>query len=636
MKKIIPILVVGVLVLSGLGAVAVTEADGKLMKEDYVLLSAPIFKEIDDYLTVDLKEATSLLMDTGKPMLPFVTKVYTFPLGTKIDDVVVTFSETNEQILSKKIMSAPEPVPLLSNEMVSKKLSEDIIDKEVYSSSELYPGEKYIVRTGVGLKDNEHVIYLTVRCYPAQYSPAENTIYVANSIDIDVTYQPPKNPVVFLDEYDMVIITPEKFEAQLEPLVEHKNAMGIDTTIKTVEDIYSEYSGRDEPEDIKLFIKDAIEDWGIDYVLLFGGRKGQSFDWYIPERRSNNNDGSYETGYGSDLYYADIYKMEGNETVFEDWDSNENDVFAEWKGFNKDVMDFYPDVAVGRIPCRYSSQADIVINKIITYETTADDSWFKKAFVISGDTSPPARSSSAILGIYEGEISTDVTVDWLEGIGFDVEKLWTSLGTFTGPKDVINAINAGSGFIHFAGHASPAYWGNFLPDAETEDEMVDGLLLKHMRQLRNGEELPVVVVGGCHNSQFNTTMSNIIAGIKEYGIMGYFFQSPFKVYYMEWVPACWSSWLLLKKGGGSIGTIGNAGLGYGYINYPLEGLGGWINPQFFDAYANQSIDILGEAHSQAITDYIDIIGRVNIDQIDRKTIEQWVLLGDPSLKIGGY
>jgi len=419
--------------------------------------------------------------------------------------------------------------------------------------------------------------------------------------------------------------------------------MGVETTIKTVEDIYSEYTtGRDDPEKIKLFIYDAIDpdglNWGIDYVLLFGGRKGQSFNWYIPERRSNNNDGSgYETGYGSDLYYADIYKMEGNVTVFEDWDSNENDVFAEWSGFNKDVMDFYPDVAVGRIPCRYSSQADTVINKIITYETTADDSWFKKAFVISGDTSPPARSSSAILGIYEGELSTAVTVGLLEDIGFDVETLWTSTGTFAGKSDVINAVNAGSGFIHFAGHANPAYWGNFLPDAQTEDEMVDGLELKDMYKLRNGEELPVIVVGGCHNSQFNTTMSNIIADIKEYGIKGYFFGPPFRFFYKEWVPACWSSWLLLKKGGGSIGTIGNAGLGYGYINeYCTEGLGGWINPQFFDAYANQSIDILGEAHSQAITDYINIIGSVNSDQIDRKTIEQWVLLGDSSLKLGGY
>ncbi|MCK5261340.1 MAG: peptidase C25, partial [Thermoplasmatales archaeon] len=306
-------------------------------------------------------------------------------------------------------------------------------------------------------------------------------------------------------------------------------------------------------------------------------------------------------------------------------------------GFNKDVMDFYPDVAVGRIPCRYSSQVDTVINKIITYETTADDSWFKKAFVISGDTTPPARSSSATLGIYEGELSTAVTVGLLEDIGFDVEKLWTSTGTFAGKPDVINAITAGSGFIHFAGHANPAYWGNFLPDAQTEDEMVDGLELKDMYKLRNGEELPVIVVGGCHNSQFNTTMSNIITDILKYGINGYFFGPPYRFFYKEWVPACWSSWLLLKKGGGSVGTIGNAGLGYGYINeYCTEGLGGWINPQFFDAYANQSIDILGEAHSQAITDYIDIIGRVNIDQIDRKTIEQWVLLGDPSLKLGGY
>ncbi len=628
MKKIIPILVIGVLVLSGLGAVAVTEADGKLMNQDSVLLSAPIFEETDDYLTADFKEATSLLMDTGKPMLPVVTKVYTFPLGTKIDDVVVTFSETNEQVLSKKIMPAPEPVPLLSNEMVSKKLSEDTIDKEVYSSSELYPREKYIVRTGVGLKDNEHVIYLTVRCYPVQYSPVENTIYVANSIDIDVTYQPPKNPVVFLDEYDMVIITPEIFEVQLEPLVEHKNAMGIDTTVKTVEDIYSEYSGRDDPEDIKLFIKDAIEDWGVDYVLLFGGRKGQSFNWYVPERVTNNDDG-WEAGYSSDLYYADIYKMEENETVFEDWDSNENDVFAEWAGFNKDVMDFYPDVHIGRITCRYSSQVDIVINKIITYETTADDSWFKKAVFIAGDTFTASDS------YYEGEMENQVAVDWLEGIGFDIEKIWTSLGNLNGVSDVVKAYNPGAGFVYFAGHGNPSTWSTHPP--HDGDTWIDGLNMQSMWRLRNGDKTPFVLVGGCHNAQFNTTMSNIIAGIIKYGLSGYFFQEPYKFFYMEWVPNDWCSWQVLKKGGGAIGSIGNSGLGYGYVGLgATEGLGGWLDPRHFDAYANQSIDILGEMHSQAITDYINIIGRVNIDQIDRKTIDVSILIGDPSLKLGGY
>ena len=67
-----------------------------------------------------------------------------------------------------------------------------------------------------------------------------------------------------------------------------------------------------------------------------------------------------------------------------------------------------------------------------------------------------------------------------------------------------------------------------------------------------------------------------------------------------------------------------------------SGLGGWIEPRFFDAYANQSKDTVGNAHSQAITDYINIIGGVTYKSHDRKTIEEWVLIGDPSLKMGGY
>ena len=158
-----------------------------------------------------------------------------------------------------------------------------------------------------------------------------------------------------------------------------------------------------------------------------------------------------------------------------------------------------------------------------------------------------------------------------------------------------------------------------------------------MWRLRNGDKTPFVLVGGCHNAQFNTTMSNIIAGIKQYGLNGYFFQEPYKFFYMEWVPNDWCSWQVLKKGGGAIGSIGNSALGYGYVGLgATDGLGGWLDPRHFDAYANQSIDILGEMHSQAITDYINIIGRVNVDQIDRKTIDCSILIGDPSLKLGGY
>jgi hypothetical protein len=54
-------------------------------------------------------------------------------------------------------------------------------------------------------------------------------------------------------------------------------------------------------------------------------------------------------------------------------------------------IDYYPDVTVGRLPFEYSSEIKPVVDKIINYENTATDSWFKKAVTVGGDTSPPAR-----------------------------------------------------------------------------------------------------------------------------------------------------------------------------------------------------------------------------------------------------
>ena len=55
--------------------------------------------------------------------------------------------------------------------------------------------------------------------------------------------------------YNLVIISPEKYYSNLEILVEHKNSVGINTLVKNVEDIYHEYSGGDNAEKIKYFIK---------------------------------------------------------------------------------------------------------------------------------------------------------------------------------------------------------------------------------------------------------------------------------------------------------------------------------------------------------------------------------------------
>ncbi|GAH07625.1 unnamed protein product, partial [marine sediment metagenome] len=74
----------------------------------------------------------------------------------------------------------------------------------------------------------------------------------------------------FSDEYDLVVIAPSEFTVSMQPLIQHKNTHGLTTTLMTTEEIYDEYSGRDEAEQIKYFIKDALETLGVEYVMLVG------------------------------------------------------------------------------------------------------------------------------------------------------------------------------------------------------------------------------------------------------------------------------------------------------------------------------------------------------------------------------
>ncbi len=631
-NRIFVICIINIIVFSGILPIAISNNIEISLEKVTINISDPVFEKNEEFLSINFKESTSNLMDSGKPIIPTFSKVFTFPIGTRILNVNVNLN-VKEYILSYKIQPSPNTVQYL-NSYQEEAINKAIPDEGIYSNSDFYPSEPYIVKIGAGLKGREHVIYINIFCY-VQYSPGTDIIKVPKTIDIEIEYLPSDFSFTALNEYDMLIITDENFISYLQPLVDHKNNHGVKTVLETVQNIYPNYDGRDDAEDIKLRIKDAVEEWGIRYVLLAGGRKGQTLDWYIPERKTNNLD-SFEGGYSSDLYYADLYKIVDNELVFEDWDSNGNGIFAEFSGFlRRDIIDYIPDVSVGRIPFRYSSEIKTVVDKIINYENNVDDSWFKKAVLIGGDGGPPARGYPP--GIYEDELECNFIADMLIDSGFNVEKLYTSLGTFSSKQDVITAISNGAGLVHMSGHGNPAYWGNFLPNAETEEEMIDGLQLKDMNKLTNNEKLPIITVGGCHNAQFNVTMMNMVKDILKYGIGGYFFNSPFRFFYMEWVPRCFCSWLVLKNNGGAIASIGNTGLGIGYVNeYWNEGLSGWIMPRFFDCYTNQSKDILGEAHDQAIIDYINIIGRVNGDSADRKTIEEWILIGDPSLKIGGY
>ena len=673
--KILALIIVILLIATSVSVLAVDSDDNPKMgisiKNDTLFFSSATIETMDNYVSLNFEEASSFLMQPGKPMLPVCTKTFTFPFGTKIKNVNCSILDISEIKISGKIKPAPNVVTTIAiNISESENHTDEIIeDKSVYSSSDLYPDKWYDYSIRCGLNDDKNVVRVTTNFYPFRYSPLDNLLYKIQGVNVNITYEEPLQPIEPDSTYDMVIIAPHEFSSRLQPLIDHKNTVGVKTILKTTEAIYKEArkgvygpTGRDRAEKIKLFIYWAKENWDIKYVLLAGGRQGQALlRWHVPVRYSNLDDEpwnnlGWDRTYLSDLYFADIYRY--NQTTmkdeFEDWDSNGNNVFAEWtfkindsgtpKLYKKDVLDLDPDVYVGRLPCRNRFEVTTIVNKIIAYENSKNNSkWFKNMVLVGGDTSLPNWDDDR--GIYEGEIITNAAGSYLEPLGFNLTKLWVSNGNFNDPTDVINAINNGSGFVHFSGHGSPLDWGTHPCDGTDENEWLDGLATFDMRLLNNSDKLPIVIVGGCHNSQFDVSLMNFVAGVLRYRLRYFIFDWDRECYgKWKWIPRCWSENFIRQKNGGAIAIIGNTGLGYETPGYGCtEDLTSWMEIRFFEIYAN-NIDeanlTLGRIHSQAISDFVEEfspnVKKYETDTEDRKTVEQWVLFGDPSLKIGGY
>ncbi len=836
MKKILPILVVSILVLSGLGAVAINiDQNNSIYRESITgtisekleidVQSRTFNDENENYVKPVLNENELYLLNPGQPMIPRILKTYELPFGVTDINVEVVPQRIQKQTIHKEILPATAPLPY---SQIPDFVPGNKKDQRVYNSNELFPSSWYSHHVGCGLNaDAERVTHLTVNVFPMRYAPAKGDISIVDEFEIKISYENPKiNIFPALSSYDLVIIAPSTFSTELQRLVNHKNTFGVDTILKTTEDIYAEYSGIDTPEQIKYFIKDAIETWGIKYVLLVGGLKSIIYanhkddrnhgtsGWHVPVRysnflwdgNSNYNFTSGEPGYLCDLYFADIYKEGG---VFDNWDSNGNGIFAEWSGDDlRDILDLYPDVAVGRLACRNNREVQDVVNKIINYEKQpADPSWFKRIISISGDgfldqedwniqwdtnglpdgeytlfaqasnpdgeTGPideiqitldktvethitfnhddhlkaelqngyPAPPIAEIVSISNGNTlgNTDYSyvphdgeaycnadmywwanIDYIDGVltirgkgydpkpygnltdvevwidnaqgetiftdirhdmetyyegewlvgekllygrggaiaympdDFDNNQVFTSNGKWFDQSDVIEEFSKGYGLAYFSGHGSPGWWGDHYPGIPGNRRygQVAGLVVSQispyppffyfplfpMKQLSNTNKLPVVCVGGCHNSQFSVSLISTI--------MNRFVQNYMHTYGTP-VPECWGWYMVKMPNTGAIATMGNTGYGWGSEGDVCTiGTGdGWINTEFFRQYGEEDQHILGMAYSQAISSYVSHHKTLELDYwridsgwdgIDEKTVQQWELLGDPSLMIGGY
>jgi len=428
------------------------------------------------------------------------------------------------------------------------------------------------------------------------------------------------------NEYDMVIIAPSLFSDALQSLIDHKNSHAIKTFLKTTEEIYQECEGRDNAEEIKYFIKDAIETYDISYVLLVGGTG------IIPIRQTKAYSETIAHSFivHTDLYYADIYDTKGN---FCSWNANNNTVYGEMNETkNKDGIDGFPDVRVGRFLSRTVSDVAVVVQKIINYETqTFGSPWFHRAIALGGDTHVDPFFeffTPFLLGVkgrlaFEGEYMGDVAAKYLQDFTFTklYGNRWRKDAQYLTKDAVTDAINEGAGFLFVNTHGltdrimthPPLNKNKWIPSPE-------GYTIHDIQHLNNQDMLPVGVFCCC--------LTGYLDGVT-YPISWEFIQ-----HQQGGLIACFA---LPESGQLEAGTLCTGvltgHLAMGVVKSYAQGtvtvgdiwretIEGYLNDEFAMAFGDGSLS----------EHLISSMGIIN----NYYTIQNWVLLGDPTLQIGGY
>jgi len=342
--------------------------------------------------------------EPGTPWLPAEYINVLIPAGVKVasiktsaDEIVIAEGIDVCPVQPPVPLSAPAPLPTEKG-MVAYALNTKVPTKLAEVTGH------HIMR---GLT------YVSIRLNPVRYIPASKELYLAKNLNIKLEFSdqqegvltPPSNSGIFkrivrnlvvnaemletdgfapderteilTETIDYLIITSSLLQSTFQTLADHRgNYNGFSTRVVTVESIYqnSSYNGDDDQEEIRNCIEDYVNNKGTDYVVLGGD------DTVVPDRDCYVTVTSVsgliiERNMPTDLYYAGLDSS---------WDEDGDGVYGEADTSSGDEGDLAPDVIVGRIPVRTTSQALDYIDKLIDYESNPPSEDFRDKFLMLG------------------------------------------------------------------------------------------------------------------------------------------------------------------------------------------------------------------------------------------------------------
>ncbi|MCC7142671.1 MAG: hypothetical protein IT349_11280, partial [Candidatus Eisenbacteria bacterium] len=275
------------------------------------------------------------------------------------------------------------------------------------------------------------------RFYPEQSQTTRVRTYAVTETSAATGFRPTESPSLEGPPVDMVILTDDVWAngfapdggsviAPFQDWADWRTVTGVPTVVRTLRWVRDRYEGVDDPEKIRNFLRDAYAQWGTDFVVLGG-------DVEIIPARMMGGPGSGPTGdRPSAWYYAGLDV---------DWNRPLTNPDAPRDGWYVSSLDatpseYFPELWVGRIPARDSTEAAAILAKLGNYELRPDaisvepsEAYFTRAVLAAGltnyggwATTDPALALDN--GLYLAERIKALSLDPLS---YDITRFYTAL-----------------------------------------------------------------------------------------------------------------------------------------------------------------------------------------------------------------
>jgi hypothetical protein len=556
----------------------------------------------------------------GRPALPVDRVTVEAPAGMRLADVGVHVSGTTRVAVGGTPAAYRPQSPPGGSPVVP--------DPSVYGGTAPFPAETAEILPGGYFRGRRME---TVEVHPVRWLPAEGSLVVAERVDLDLRFEPDDTPgrlrprriaweptdrfaeaaagletvphprvaperrgtvapqmnggepfsPRFLPSEDgspvrYLIITSDPMAAAMQGLADWKTALGIPTVVRTTSWIYANYPrGVDHAEDVRNFIREAVEKWGVEYVLM-AGDLGE-----VPVRYGKSY---YYTG---DLIPTDLYFMclDGN------WDANGDDLFGQAyvnSTVRGDGADLYPDVWEGRLPVRDATEAQDYVAKVKRYETQAPlGPGFGDEGLLLGEMLIPQNWSQGDTVLFDGAEVCQNAEGHMSPVVTNY-RMYENYTQYTGAHweyrpDVISQLRHGYNVILHVGHGyrntmAVGYQGMSLGNADAD-------------ALTNGARQGLLYAINCTSSAFDFDC-----------IADHFIRNP---------------------DGGVVASVGST-------RYDFPATGRYYQDEFFSQVYDSGVTRLGEA---AALQKLPFVSQSSKDGEDRWTQFNLIYMGDPTLDL---